>query len=293
MGSMKLKSFALVVGLVGAAVPGQAACAQSVWDSVATVLQTPATVVGGYHRYGFPRSDLTVRVGDVTIAPALALGAWVGFTDEPHEATMMGDLVVTAAELGPLLAELARQRLEVHAIHNHVVREVPEVVYVHFHGHGAPLDLATRLDRALAKTATPRPVRPAGPQPVRIDSAKVFRVLGTTGRAQGNIAQVGFVLVPGEVRMGGRLQVPALAYNSPVNIQMVDDIRAAATGDFAVLGEKVDALLDSLAAHGIVATAMHSHLIGESPRVYYIHFWGDAPLDALLAGLRAAVDAAR
>lgn len=290
---MRATCLMLVAGLTGAAVSAPVARAQSVWDSVATVLQTPATMVGGYHRYGFPRSDLTVRVGDVTIAPALALGSWAGFSDEPREATMMGDLVVTWAELGPLLAELAQQRLDVLAIHNHLVGEEPQVMYVHFHGHGAPLELARRLDRALTKTGAPRPVRQAGAQPLRIDSALVFRALGTSGRAQGRVAQVSFVLLPGEVRMGGRPQVPALAYGSPVNVQMVNESRAVATGDFAIPGAKVDALLDSLAAHGIVATAVHSHLIGESPQVYYIHFWGDAPLPNLLAGLSAALHAAK
>ena len=290
---MRAMPFTLVAGLASGAVSAPVAGAQSVWDSVATVLQTSATLTGGYHRYGFPRTDLTVRVGDVTVAPAFALGAWAGFTDEPRTSTMMGDLVITSAELGPLLEELRRQRLEVMAIHNHIVGEEPDIVYVHFHGRGGPLDLASRLDRALAMTGTPRPVRPAGPQPLRIDSAVVFRTLGVSGRAQGSVAQVSFVLVPAVVRMSGRRQVPGLAYGSPVNVQMVNESRAVATGDFAVLGKRVDPVLDSLSAHGITATALHSHLIGESPRVYYIHFWGDGPLPTLLAGLRAAVDAAK
>lgn len=196
-------------------------------------------------------ADLTVRVGDVTIAPALALGSWAGFTDEPRASTMMGDLVVTSAELGPLLEELRRQRLEVMAIHNHIAGEEPDVVYVHFHGRGGPLDLAGRLDRALAKTGTPRPVRSAGPQPLRIDSALVFRTLGVSGRAQGSVAQVSFVLVSGKVQMMGRRQVAVLAYGSPVNVQMVNESRAVATEDFAVLGRRVDPVLDSLSAHGI------------------------------------------
>jgi hypothetical protein len=267
--------------------------AASVWDSIGRVLETPPTSATGYVRYNLPRRDLSVHIGEVTIAPALALGTWAGFSGEPGDATMMGDLVLTTSELGPVLAELAHQRIGVTAIHNHLVGEQPEIIYVHYFGEGNALDLATRLDRALTRTATPRPVAAAPPVPLTIDTAAVFDALGRHGTARGNVAQVGFVLVPGTVTMGGRTMTPALAYGTPVNIQMVSPSRAVAAGDFAVLNSSVSGLLDSLTAHGITATAVHSHMVGDSPHVNYIHFWADGPLPEVLRGLRAAVDAAR
>ena len=86
---------------------------------------------------------------------------------------------------------------------------------------------------------------------------------------------------------------PALGYASPVNIQAVDRSRAVATGDFAVRGEKVEPMLQAFAAHGITATALHTHMIGESPTIYFIHFWADAPLARVVEGLRAVIDTAR
>ncbi|MBK8058213.1 MAG: DUF1259 domain-containing protein [Gemmatimonadetes bacterium] len=68
--------------------------------------------------------------------------------------------------------------------------------------------------------------------------------------------------------MHGKVLVPALAYRSPVNIQMVDATRAVATGDFAVGEHHVDPVVRALATNGITATAVHSHLVGESPRIY-------------------------
>lgn len=275
---------------LAAPAPAQAGLGQP-WDSVARILQAPGIFAGGYYRYNLPRRDLTVRVGDVTVAPALALGAWAGFSGEPRDATMMGDLVLTRAELGPVLAELARQRIEVTAIHNHLVGEEPQITYVHFHGAGGALDLAVRLNRAVALTATPRPVVAAPPQPLAIDTTAVFGTLGRSGRPQGNVAQLAFILVPGTVTMHGRTVTPALGYGSPINVQMVNPSRAVATGDFAVTGANVGGILDALANHRIVATAVHSHLIGESPQLYYIHFWADGPLPDVLAGLKAALDA--
>src|SRR2546426_11776777 len=236
----------------------------AVWDSVGRILGTAPASAAGYVRYNLPRRDLTVRIGDVTVAPALALGAWAGFSGEPNDATMMGDLVLTAAELGPVLAELAHQHIAVSAIHNHIVGEQPEIIYVHVLGQGHALELASRLDRALTRTGTPRPVAPAPPVPLTIDTAAVFAALGRRGTARGNVAQVGFILVSGTVTMGGRTITPALAYASPVNVQMVSPSRAVATGDFAVRDSSVAGVLDALTAHGITATAVHSHMIGDS-----------------------------
>lgn len=263
------------------------------WDSVGSVLKTQGMLTGGYHRYNFPRRDITLHIGDVTVSPALALGAWAGFGGEPADAMMMGDLVLKSEELKPVLAELSRQRLDVTAIHNHLSGEEPRLTYVHFHGQGRAVDLGTRLDHVLALTSIPRPVAAAAPPPVTIDTAMIFRALGASGKGQGSVAQLSYVLVPGRVTMHGRTVVPALGYGSPVNVQMVSASRAVATGDFAVLGNKVDGVLDALATNGITATAVHSHLIGEVPVLYYIHFWADgAPAD-VLRGLRAAIDAGR
>ncbi len=289
-----MRWFRLVLPLTLAAVAaaqgqgGQAAA----WDSVGRILKTPAVLTGGYYRYNFPRRDLTLRIGDVTVAPALALGAWAGFGGDPADATMMGDLVLTSGELKPVLAELTRQRIAVIAIHNHLVGEEPRIIYVHFHGQGEALDLAARFDRVLALTGAPRPVTMMPPPPVTIDTALVFATLGLTGRAQGAVAQVSAVLVPGPVTMHGRPVTPALGYGTPINVQVVGPGRAVASGDFAVLGAKVAPVFEALTAHGITATALHSHLVDEEPVIYYMHFWADGPLPDVLRGLRAALDAA-
>jgi hypothetical protein len=227
------------------------------------------------------------------VAPELLQGAWAGFSDDPRLAMLMGDLVLKPTELGPVLAELAALGLEVTAIHHHLVGEEPRLIYVHFGGHGKAIELARRLDRAVALTATPRPVAPAAAAPLAIDSALVFTGLGRSGRTHGSVAQVSFMLVPGKVTMDGMAVTPALGYASPVNIQAVNASRAVATGDFAVTGRQVAPMLRALAAHGITATALHTHMIGEVPTLYFIHFWADGPLAKVVEGLRAVVDAAR
>ena len=263
------------------------------WQEVARTLQTSPVDGGGYVRYNLPRADLHVRVAGIDVAPSLALTSWAGFAGSPGRATVMGDLVVAAAELGPVLAELARREIDVTAIHDHLVAELPPVTYVHFHAAGDAVDIARRLDAVLRLTATPRPVSPPSLTTVTIDSALIFGTLGKRGRASGAVVQLAFLLVSDTVTMAGERLVPALAYASPVNFQAVDLNRVVATGDFAVTGSRLQPLLKTLAASGITATAVHGHLVGEAPRVYYVHFWGDGPLPTVLRGLRSAIDAAR
>jgi hypothetical protein len=248
---------------------------------------------GGYVRFNFPRKDLSVRVGDVAIPAPFALTSWVGFDGSPDSASAMGDLVVTAAELRPVLAELARQSVEVTAVHNHLAGEEPQIIYIHFHQVGPAAPTARALDAALRQTGTPRPVTPATPGPVTIDSGVVFAALGKRGKAAGAMAQVGFVLVPGAVTMHGRPLLPALGYASPINVLQLSPNRAVATGDFAVTANQLSPLLSALAASGVTATAVHHHLVGEEPKIYFVHFWGDAPLADLVRALQMALDATR
>jgi hypothetical protein len=283
---------ALVVLVPAASARAQQPAAQATWDSVARILQTTVARANGYTRFNFPRRDITLKVRDVTVAPALALGAWLGFSGTSAASTVMGDLVLLGDEMGPVLATLDAEGIAVTAIHNHVVGD-PQVTYAHVHATGAAVELAQKFDRVLAKTRTPRPVAAAAAAPVTIDTAMVFRAMGIPGTAQGAVAQFAVVLPTVTVTMHGATVVPAQGYGTPINVQMVDASRYVATGDFSVLEGRVQPVLAALAAHGITATALHTHMIGETPKIYYIHFWADGKPADVLAGLRAAVDAGK
>ncbi|HEU5218175.1 MAG TPA: DUF1259 domain-containing protein [Gemmatimonadales bacterium] len=285
----------IAVSILLSALPAASALAQvpanPEWARIATILGTTAADGGGYVRYNVPRADLDVHVGTVAISAPFALTSWAGFSGTPDSATVMGDLVVTEAEIQPVLAELDKRQIDVMAVHNHLTGELPHVMYVHFHAYGSATDIARRLEAVLKLTGAPRPVAAAHPSPLVIDSGAVFQALGKHGRANGSFAQVSYILVPGAVTMHGHTVVPSLGYGSPVNIVQVSPARAVSTGDFAVTAGQLPRLLHALAQGGITATAVHSHMVGEQPALYFVHFWGDAPLPELLKSLRAAVDA--
>ena len=263
------------------------------WDSVGKILQAPATATGGIVRYNFPRSDLTVRIGDVVVAPAIALVSWAGFGMIGADTVVMGDLITTGPELGPVMRQLKADGIGFTAIHNHLAGEEPTLRYVHYMGAGSALDLAAKVHRAFALTGAPQPVRATPATPPTIDTALVFRILGASGRANGAVALLSFNFVPGGVTIEGKAVPAPLGYGSPVNLQAISATRVVATGDFTVPAEKVAGVEAALTTASITPTAMHSHLVGEVPKLYYIHFWADGPTEDVLRGLRAAIDAAR
>ena len=282
-------SLLLVVGFAPAAARAQRSAP---WDSVGRVLQASPISTTGFVQYAFPRRDLTLRVGVLNVSPRLSLTAWAKFSGTSQAATLMGDLVVTEAELRSVEAAIDSQHLTVTAIYHQLLGESPRMTYLHVYGDGPAVELARRLDRVIARTATPRGVSLAT-APVTIDTAAVFAALGARGSASGNVAQLGFLLVSPPVSLRGARLVPGQAYGSRVNLQAVTEDQYVATGELAVLGDRVAPVVGALAARGIAVTAVHNHLIGETPPVYDIHFWADGPPADVMAGIKAALDAAR
>src|SRR5262249_35742325 len=138
------------------------------WKSTDDVFgQAGKDLAGDVHRFGWPRSDLNVKVGDLPVEPALALGSWAAFRRVPggRDAMTMGDLVLPPSELDSVMGELQAGGFEILAVHNHLAGETPQVLYLHFHGHGDPAALARTLKAALAKTRTPAPSGKAAPSP--------------------------------------------------------------------------------------------------------------------------------
>jgi uncharacterized protein DUF1259 len=200
---------------------------------------------------------------------------------------------MTLLETGAVTQQLTREGIDFLAIHNHLAGSLPNVTYIHFHGHGGVYALAASMDRVFARTRTARPVRAPAAESLAFDTARVSRALGQSGRARGKVITLGFQFVPGAVTMNGETLVPAMAYGSPIALQMISPTRAASTGDFSVPESRVAPVRSAMIAADIIPTAMHTHLVGETPRVYYIHFWTEGPLDTVLAGLRRVIDAAR
>lgn len=282
--------FALVASLVASA-QLQAQAPTASWAAIDDALGRPGTTQpDGVRRYSFPRSDLHVELDGVSIKPALALGGWLAFQPMGANVVVMGDLVLTPAEVNPVMSELLKGGIQVTAVHNHLLRSTPQTIYMHLLGRGDPARLAVALHTALALSHTPlQPPAAAPPPPIDLDTAALDRAMGRAGKANGGVYQFTFPRAE-KIVQDGMVEGASMGTGTAVNFQSAGGGRAAATGDFVLLGSEVDPVMRELRSHGIEVTALHSHMVGEQPTIYFMHFWGVAPVAQLAAGLRAAVD---
>jgi hypothetical protein len=271
-----------------------AANAQQVdWKKVDETLGRSATVSGDVHRYGFPRTDLSVTLDGVTIKPALALGGWTAFKPMHGGAMVMGDLVLLETEINPVMSKLIENGIEITAIHNHVLRGSPATFYMHVAGHGDPVKLATAIRAGLAESKTPLTAAPpASPPPaVDLDTAQLDQIIGVKGQPNGGVYQFN---VPRRdpIKEDDMVLAPVgpMGVAIAINFQPTGSGKAAITGDFVLTGDEVNPVIKALRANGIDVTAIHSHMLDEQPRLIFMHFWANDDAQKLAKGLRAALD---
>lgn len=288
-----LSSGALLSVTLGVVAPLLAqAHAQSDWAAADRALgRSGAAQPGGVHKYSFPRGDLTVTLGSTQLRPALALGTWLAFKRTANgKAMVMGDLVLTEAEVAPVIAALQRGGVGQTAVHNHLIGETPRLVYMHVMGTGDESKLAATLHDALASTHTPlAPPPQVTPLRLTLDTVAVAAALGVSGKGNGGVYQVS-VPRPEVIRDAGEVIPPSMGVATGINFQPTTDGRAVVTGDFVLLPAEVNPVIRALGSSGIKVTALHSHLLMDQPHILFMHFWGDDDALKLARGLRAALD---
>src|SRR5437660_3447617 len=274
----------------GATSAGASAAALN-WGAVDQAVGRPASVLDfGVHRYGLPRTDLAVHLGDVALKPAFALGSYLAFVQAGDKAMMMGDLVLTEPEVSKVLGPLRQGGIEVTAIHNHLLGEVPKVMYVHVHGMGDPVAIAGAVKSALSQTGTPLGPPAAGPAPdPGLDTAALDQALGRTGKATGGIYQ--YSVGRAEKIMVEGTEMPAgMGVSTVLNFQASSGGQAAVTGDYALVDQEVEPVVDALSGGAIQVTAVDSHSVAEARHLYYLHFFGQGDPAGLARTLRQALD---
>jgi uncharacterized protein DUF1259 len=289
---MKPNRLMLLTLATTVAVPALATAAEIDWKKVDAALGKTAAVSGEVHRYGIPRSDLHVTLDGVAIKPALALGGWVAFAPAHGEAMVMGDLVLLETEITPVMTKLLDGGLDITAVHNHILRASPATFYMHVGGHGDPEKMAAVIRSALSASNTPfdPPATTAGPAPaVDLDTAKLDQVMGVKGAATGGVYQFAVPRRDPAMEEGMQVNTPLGGANA-INFQPTGGGKAAITGDFLVTGNEVNPLIRALRAGDIEVTAIHSHMLDEQPRMFFIHFWANDDAQKLARNVRAALE---
>jgi len=247
---------------------------------------------GGVIRFGMPRKDLHVVLNGVEIKPGLALGSWAAFKRDGGAAMAMGDLVLTEEEVEPVMMKLQEGGIHESAVHNHLIGESPHVMYMHIASHGDAVRMARTIHEALALTKTPSPDPASATQSapeLGFDQKQVEQALGHTGKVNGGALQIGVPRAE-TITDSGMLVPPSMGVATALNFQPTGNGKAAITGDFVLLGSEVNPVIQALRQNGIAVTALHSHMLMEEPRLFFMHFWANDDALKLAKGLRAALD---
>ncbi|MGB2868747.1 MAG: DUF1259 domain-containing protein [Bacteroidota bacterium] len=246
------------------------------------------TVQGSVTKFTFPRTDLNVKVGSVVVDPGLALTSWIAFGTMGDHSMVMGDLVLLDREVAPVESGLIEEGIEVTAIHNHILNESPAIKYLHFEGMGDAVKIAGAMKRVLERTGTPLTIQQAVRSSSQTDWSAVESVLGRKGTHRGTLLLLGIPRT--EKIMENGMEIPGfMGMATGMNLQMVG-ASVATTGDFVLLPDEVNPVAKALTEHGIAVTAIHSHMLFESPRLFFLHFWGMGTPKEIAQGLRAALD---
>jgi hypothetical protein len=298
----------LLIGAGLAALGGSAAAqtaptaaqAARYWKPVEDALGRKGTPnPGGVLKFSFPRSDLRVVLSGVILKPALALGTWVAFKRIGDHVMVMGDLVLLDSEVASVMGSLQQNGVEQTALHNHLLRESPHVMYMHIRAIGNAVRIAKAVRTALEFTQTPlapAPTAPAAatvaPAALDLDTASIAKVMGVRGKVNGGVYQLTFPRLE-KIRQEKMDIPPSMGIATAINFQSTGAGKAAVTGDFVLLGREVNPVIWALGESGIEVTAIHSHMIGEEPRLFFMHFWANDDVGKLARGLKAALDRTR
>jgi len=290
---MRLVRSLVIVGAICAST--SLAGAQAIdWQNVDDAFGRKAAVIsGGAHRYAFPRTDLNVTLDGVTIKPALALGGWVAFKPMDGGAMVMGDLVLVEDEINPVMSKLIENGIDITAVHNHLLRANPATFYMHVGGMGDPVKMANAIHTALGASKTPMqaPAAAATPPTIDLDTVELDQIIGVKGQANGGVYQFGVPRRDPVTQDGAPLTPPGpLGMATGIGFQQTGGGKAAITGDFVLAADEVNPVIKALRANGIEITALHSHMLDEQPRLFFMHFWANDDAIKLARGLRAALD---
>ena len=246
-------------------------------------------------KVNIPRNELHMKIAGYSVPTPFGFGGWFAMTKgEGGEDVVMGDLVLTQEEVNPVMSALLDHGLEVTALHNHFFWDEPRVFFMHIHGHGKALDLASQLKPAIdlighSTVEAPPQNASATPKQGPLDAERIAKIVGHAGEQNGPVYKITIGRDDLDVKEMGATINARMGLNTwAAFVGSNED--AAVAGDIAMLESEVQPTLKALRAHGLDVVAIHHHMTGTSPQIIFLHYYGTGPAATLARGVRGAVD---
>ncbi len=249
----------------------------------------------GQFKITVPQNDLNIMVDGFKIIPPMGLGSWVVFAPTSDQTMIMGDIVVTEKDLKPVQQEVIKQGLIITAIHNHFVRNEPDVMYMHIGGMGDEKELAKSVKAVFNKVTEIRGANPANADVSvvenTLDTNMIDSILGFSGTMNNGVYKLTIGRPDVDLKVYGAPVSTFLGFNTWASWQGTPE-NAAVAGDFTMLADEVASVIKTLIENDIEVVALHNHMVHENPRIFFLHYWGVGPAEKLAKGLKAALDEA-
>ncbi|HHT9120087.1 MAG TPA: DUF1259 domain-containing protein [Candidatus Hypogeohydataceae bacterium YC41] len=246
----------------------------------------------GVFKVSFPRSDLKINVSGAKLTPPMGLTVWAAFKITGNQAMVMGDTVLLEDQVNPVMSVALENGLEVTALHNHFSWDSPKVMFMHIGGSGDVEKLAGAVGKVFAKIKETsggkghKPRAKIDPAKTTLNPKKIEDILGIKGQLKDGVYKI---TVGRSTTMHGESIGNEMGVNTWAAFAGSDK-KAVVDGDFAMLESEVQGVLKALRGAGINIVAIHNHMIMESPRMVFLHFWGLDSTSNLAKGLKAALD---
>ncbi|MGR9105950.1 MAG: DUF1259 domain-containing protein [Gammaproteobacteria bacterium] len=243
---------------------------------------------GKVFKVSLPRTDLAVAVAGVKMIPAMGLTSWAAFQAAGNQIMLMGDIVLREDQVNPTLSAALESGIEVTALHNHFLWDTPKVMFMHIGGLGDLEKLATGVGRIFEESTKTGGVTP---QAVSIDTGPldpevIETVIGVPVEKTGDVYKI---TIGRSTTIAGMDAGKSMGVNTWAAFAGSNE-KAVVDGDFAMLESELQRVLKALRDSGIFITAIHHHMIGESPKIVLLHYWGLGSLSDLARAIKTALD---
>lgn len=246
----------------------------------------------GTFKVSSPRSDLKLQAAGAHMTPPLGLTSWATFMRAGKQTMVMGDTVLTEAQVNPVMSAALDSGLAVTALHNHFLWESPRVMFMHISGMGDETTLATAVGKVFAKIKetsgqSAEPGSAVDPAKTSLDPGKIEAVLGRKGDLKDGVYKI---TIGRTTKMHGATVGNTMGVNTWMAFAGSDD-QAIVDGDFAMLESELQGVLKAMRGAGINIVSIHNHMTDEQPRIVFLHYWGVGSTADLAKGLKAALAA--
>ena len=233
----------------------------------------------GVFKVSVPRSDLDITVAGVKMTPPLGLTSWAAFQKAGEQVMVMGDMVMLEDQVNPVMTVALENGLEVTALHNHFFWDTPKVMFMHIGGMGDEAKLAGAVGKVfttIKNTSGGRGEVPRvelSPAQTSLDPKVIEDILGVKGQLANGVYKI---TIGRTTTMHGHEVGNTMGVNTWAAFAGSDE-KAIVDGDFIMFEREVQPVLKALRRAGINIVAIHNHMIEESPRTVFLHYWGVGP----------------